>query len=157
MQHSRITDSALSKDKDITTSAKFMQDALKRSSENKSICNQLNILTRLTNLRMKKGEKIEVNFSILDNIVSELGLGGAQTACTDTPLLTVVLLASMPTSFSQAVTAISMVSDPLPSNESVRMKLRVFALTSELQARKSSSSTATATVVLASNTTEKNK
>jgi len=101
-----ITDSALSKVKDFTTSAKSMWDALKRSYENKSICNQLNILTRLINLRMKEGEKIEVHFSVLDTIVSELRLAGAQTA-TDTPLLTAVLLASMPTSFSQAVTAIS--------------------------------------------------
>lgn len=49
-------------------------------------------------------KKIESHFSILDTIVSELRLAGIQTA----ELLTAVLLASMPSSFSQAVTTIYM-------------------------------------------------
>ena len=77
-----VTDYALSKVKEHTCTARKMWEAIKFSYENKSICNQLNILTRLINLRMKEGEKIEAHFATLDTIVSELRLAGAHKLLT---------------------------------------------------------------------------
>ena len=66
---------------------------------------------------MDESEKVDVHYGALDSIVGELRLAGAAQA-DETELHTAVLLASMPVSFGQAVTAILM-SCKTPTFETV--------------------------------------
>ena len=154
-----LSPSALQKVKDVGESASRMWGTLKESYENKSVSNQLNLLTRLINLRMTEGSTLDQHYSKLDGIVSELRLAGAKTA-EDEPLLTAVLLASMPATFNAAVTAISMGSSVTPSYEDVRKRLRDHALAITLktpsEATHSGTSTS-ATVMVATEKPEKTK
>ena len=103
-----------------------------KNYENKSVSNQLNILTRLINLHMNEGSSLDLHYATLDSIVSELRLAGAKTA-DDKPLLTALLLGSMPPSFNTAVTAIRMSLQETPTFEGVRKKLKDHALSVSLQ------------------------
>ncbi len=129
---SHLSPSALQKVKDVGESAARMWSTLKEAYKNKSVSNQLNLLTRLINLRITKGSNLDQHYATLDGIVSELRLAGANMA-EDEPLLTAVLLASMPVSFNAAVTAIAMGSSETPSYEDVRKHLLDHALTITLK------------------------
>jgi len=64
----RTTRYALSKVQSAGDSAKELWDGLKTAYENKSISNQLNILTRLINLRMPEGSSLDLHFATLDSL-----------------------------------------------------------------------------------------
>jgi len=153
-----ITRHALSKVHIDSESAKELWECLKQAYENRSMSNQLNILTRLINLRMQEGTNLDLHYATtLDAIVSELRLAGARTA-DDEPLLTAVLTVSMPASFSTAVTAIAMSAQATPSYEEVRKKLRDHALSFTLKKNEvASTSTANVMMTTSKNDGEKNK
>jgi hypothetical protein len=150
---------ALSKVKAHEESAKDTWAALREAYENKSMSNHLNILTRLIHFRMQEGTSLDLHYAALDSIVTELRLTDTKTAENE-PLLTAILLASMPESFSTAVTAISMSTREMPSLEDVKKRLRDHSMSLSFKrgdAQSSTSSTPTVMTATSKETAKKKK
>lgn len=110
--------------------AKQVWQILKSNYEDKSPANQLHLFDKLLRLKMTVKEDIMAHFAKFDAIINELRASGV-TAINDEQFLVSVLLRSMCTDYSIAVTAIAMTAKEELKIETVKCKLRNHSLTIE--------------------------